>query len=212
MRRSIPIAACAIIMSLVPMFGQGITLAGAGYSDPSVIRVAPGQITTLFVTGLKTVLSSQPVNATSIPLPTTLAGITVTLNQTPLPLLSIQQMSVCNAVPPVPPPPPSSPPSSSLPSPDCLITAITLQIPYDLPLPGENKTTATELAVNENGTVSKAFGVLPITDNFHVLNTCDAFLFLPTNRISGCNAVVTHGDGTVVTLDSPAKAGEVVVI
>ena len=194
------------------MFGQGITLAGAGYSDPSVIRVAPGQITTLFVTGLKTVLSSQPVNATSIPLPTTLAGITVTLNQTPLPLLSIQQMSVCNAAPPVPPPPPSSPPSSSPPSPDCLITAITLQIPYDLPLPGENKTTATELAVNENGTVSKAFGVLPITDNFHVLNTCDAFLFLPTNRISGCNAVVTHGDGTVVTLDSPAKAGEVVVI
>jgi hypothetical protein len=44
------------------VFGQGPTLAGIGYADPSIMRVGPGQITTLFVTGLKTVLSS-PVNA-----------------------------------------------------------------------------------------------------------------------------------------------------
>src|ERR1039457_970037 len=129
MRRSIPIAACTIIISLAQMFGQGITLAGAGYSDPSVIRVAPGQITTLFVTGLKTVLSSQPVNANVVPLPTTLAGITVLLNQpgsqpTPVPLLSVQQVSVCSngGV---------APPASGLTA-DCLITAITVQIPFEL--------------------------------------------------------------------------------
>ena len=77
MRRMLRTAFCLFAMSLGPLFGQGPTLAGTGYSNPSIIRVAPGQITTLFVTGLKTVLS-QPVKATSLPLPTTLAGISVT--------------------------------------------------------------------------------------------------------------------------------------
>jgi hypothetical protein len=102
MRRShiLETASCAILIGLPPLFGQGSTLAGTGYTDPSIIRVAPGQITTLFVTGLKTVLSS-PVNATSLPLPTTLAKISVALNQTgnqstPVPLLSVQQVSACS--------------------------------------------------------------------------------------------------------------------
>jgi hypothetical protein len=59
-------ASCAILMGLVPLFGQGITLSGTGYTDPSIIRVAPGQITTLFVTGLKTVLTSTPLNGNVI--------------------------------------------------------------------------------------------------------------------------------------------------
>src|SRR5579863_8280141 len=55
MRRLLLIVTCVPMMGLGPLFGQGITLAGTGYTDPSVIQVAPGQITTLFVTGLKTV-------------------------------------------------------------------------------------------------------------------------------------------------------------
>jgi hypothetical protein len=155
MRRMFFIAGCAIIMSLGLLFGQGITLSGTGYTDPSIIRVAPGQITTLFVTGLKTVLSSQPVNATIVPLPTTLAGISVTLNQTgsqptPIPLLAVQQMSVCSTG--------GAPPPASGLAADCFITAITVRIPVELALPGHVKSGATELAVNENGSVSKAFG------------------------------------------------------
>ena len=109
---------CAILMSLGPLFGQGITLAGSGYSDPSIIHVAPGQITTLFVTGVRSVLS-QAINATSLPLPTKLAGISVTLNQSgtqsiPVPLLSVQQVSVCiNG---------GATPSASGLTADCLIT------------------------------------------------------------------------------------------
>jgi len=70
MRQVLFVLIAAISMS-IGMFGQGITLSGTGYSDPSIIRVAPGQITTLFLTGLKTVLSSQPVNADVVPLPAT---------------------------------------------------------------------------------------------------------------------------------------------
>ena len=221
MRRML-LTLCAASISFHPLFAQGITLAGTGYADPSVIRVAPGQITTLFVTGLKTVLSTSPVNANTVPLPTMLAGISVTLNQTtPIPLLSIQQMPVCNAVPPVPPPPLSSPPPSLPPSPDCLITAITVQIPFDLPLPGVDKTTATELVVSENGNMSKAFGIVAATDNLHVLNTCDLFpspkvvntaTFQSALSASSCQSIVTHGNGNLITADDPAQGGEEVVI
>jgi hypothetical protein len=210
------ISMCAILTSLGPAFSQGMTLAGTGYSDPSIIRVAPGQITTLFVTGLKTVLSS-PQTATRLPLPTTLGGIAVTLNQSgqqsSVPLLSVQQMSVCgNGGAP--------PPASGLTA-DCFITAITVQIPFELVLPGGDKTFGvTELAVSENGNISKSFRILPITDNLHVLTTCDVFpsphLISVSDPIPSaapfCVALVTHGGGTLVTANDPAKPGEEIVI
>ncbi len=58
-------------------FRASPTLTGAGYSNPGVVRVAPGQITTLFITGLKTVLTSEMIRASTLPLPTSLAGISV---------------------------------------------------------------------------------------------------------------------------------------
>ena len=204
MRRMLRTAFCLFAMSLGPLFGQGPTLAGIGYSNPSIIRVAPGQITTLFVTGLKTVLSSQPVKATSLPLPTMLAGISITLSQngqqpSPMPLLSVQQMPICgNGDVPSP---------QSRGTPDCIITAITVQIPFELRLPPEAATA--DLGVNENGNVSKGFRVLPVSTNLHVLNGCDAF---PPEGLNTCDGVVTHGDGTPVTSDFPAKAGETVVV
>ncbi|HXB67279.1 MAG TPA: hypothetical protein VNY05_03500 [Candidatus Acidoferrales bacterium] len=197
-------ALCLFSMSLGHLLGQSPILAGTGYSNPSIIRVAPGQITTLFVTGLKTVLPSQPVRATSLPLPATLAGISITLSQngqqpSPIPLLSVQQMPICSDGD-------VAPPQSGV-TPDCLITAITVQIPFELLLPPEGPTAA--LAVNENGSLSKGFRVFSVSANLHVLNWCDAF---PPERLNICGGVATHGDGTPITSDSPAKAGETVVI
>jgi hypothetical protein len=208
---------CAILMGLAPLFGQGITLSGTGYTDPSTIRVAPGQITTLFVTGLKTVLSSQPVNATIVPLPVTLAGISVTLNQpgnqpTPVPLLSVQQVSVCSngGV---------TPPASGLTA-DCLLTAITVQIPFELTGPGigpppsvPTSPSTPALVVSENGNVSKAFTVSPVPDNLHVINICDGFPSPKVTSASGfCGPLVTHADGTLVTANAPAQPDEEIVI
>src|SRR5437879_4459410 len=98
-------------------FGQ--TLVGTSYDDPSVVRVAPGHVVPLVVTGLKTVLPAGTVKAQRIPLPTSLAGISVMLSQTPqysrsLPLVSIDQFNHCA--------------NSNDRSPDCLLTAITVQI------------------------------------------------------------------------------------
>lgn len=197
-------------------YGQtGPTLVGTGYGLPATIRVAPGQITTLFVTGLKTVLSSQQVKATTLPLPSTLSGISVTLSESnfgpqsmPVPLLSIQQNSACEDA--------ATPPAPSGPGPDCLITAITVQIPFELVPPDDSVpdmfATPTEVVVSENGNPSKAFRIVPVIDNIHVLNMCDTFLLGPVDPRNFCNAVVTHGDGTLVTAANPAKTGEEIVV
>jgi uncharacterized protein (TIGR03437 family) len=178
-------------------FGQGPTLAGAGYADPSMIQVAPGQITTLFVTGLKTVLTSQ-VNATVVPLPTVLAGISVTLNQAGVPLLAIQQIPVCSGD------------SGS----DCVITAITVQIPFELGM------SASTLVVTENGNASKTFKVSPVADHVHVMTLCDVYpspKFVrssqPVSALTpACAPVATHANGDLITAYDPAAAGEEIVI
>src|SRR5258705_9889551 len=126
MRLIAPIAVYAAMMSLGPLFGQGITLAGSGYNSPQ-IRVAPGQIVTLFVSNTKTVSSSQ--RASSIPLPTILGGFSVGVRQLgtvgatfPAALLSVQQGSICEG---------------NRATPACSMTALTIQVPFEMVLRGD---------------------------------------------------------------------------
>jgi hypothetical protein len=112
-----------ILAFAISGLATGQTLTGVGYGAPTVIRVFPGQVVPLLVTGLQTVLSGGAVNADHVPLPTTLAGISVTLSQPPtsysrlLPIFSIRQFNHCSVS--------VSTGSSPAPSADCLLTAIT---------------------------------------------------------------------------------------
>ena len=207
-------ASFAILVGIYPLFGQGVTLVGSGYSNPTSIRVSPGQITTIFVSGLTTD-PTKPLNATSLPLPASLAGISVSINQSsssfPVRLLAVEQLNACSSA--------LTPPTSTV-SPDCMVGAITLQIPYELSsVPAPNSAVGTafaELVVSGNSITSKAFPVVVSADNLHVLNTCDAFPSKQSGSQSlvsgGCTSIVTHADGTLVTADSPALPGETVVI
>src|SRR5450759_5051568 len=102
MRRMLLAALCAILMNLSPLFGQGMTLTGSGYASPTTIRVSPGQITTFFVSGLS-LGTAKPQKATNLPLPNSLAGVSVTINQSspkqsvPALLLAVQQLNGCTA-------------------------------------------------------------------------------------------------------------------
>jgi hypothetical protein len=157
---------------------------------------------------MKTVLPSGFVAATTVPLPSTLAGI-----YSPVPLLSIQQTPVCHS---------ATSSASSASTPDCLITAITLQMPVTLGLaitdpvaPGPKPEIA--LLVSENGNASKAFDIIPVPDKLHVLSDCDSYLLgsfksVPVGYDSPCGEMVTHSDGTLVSAASPALAGETVVV
>src|SRR5258706_1154169 len=104
---------------------NGITLVRTGYDDPTVIRIAPGQVVTLYAAGLKTIVPGIQ-RATTVPLPITLSGISVTLQQSDpassklIPLLSIEQFNRCDNL---------------APSTDCLMTAVTVQIPFDMFVP-----------------------------------------------------------------------------
>lgn len=168
------------------------------------------------MTGLKTVLS-QPVNASVVPLPTTLAGISVTLNQggsqtTPVPLLSIQQLSVCGND--------GTSSSASGMTADCPVTAITVQIPFELTGPGIGPPPSVPippstpvLVISDNGNMSKAFTLSPVPDSLHVIKICGGFPPVKVTSDSGyCGPLVTHADGTLVTVNNPAQPDEEIVI
>jgi hypothetical protein len=73
-----------LVLIQTAALGQGaISVAGSDYSAPSALSVAPGQIVTLRVMGLKTILpANAPIRAASVPLPKSLAGISALLTQT----------------------------------------------------------------------------------------------------------------------------------
>jgi uncharacterized protein (TIGR03437 family) len=182
-------------VALSHAFGQsGPTLVGSAYSLPPTVAVAPGQIVTLQVTGLKTILTN-PVRASQTPLPTVLAGISLTLNQAtrlgvasmPIPLISIQQTNRCD---------------SSAATADCMVTSITGQIPFEISVVPLSGSPQTDITISENGTSSKGFAVNPSVSNIHVVTGCGSI-------VASC---VTHADGSLVTAASPAQPGEVVVI
>lgn len=184
----------------------GQTLVGVGYQDPTVIRVSPGQVVPLLVTGLQTVLPSGAVNADHVPLPTALAGISVTLTQPPtsysrsLPIFSIRQFDHCSV---------SVATGGSLaPSGDCLVTAITAQIPFDISVPNPlvaspvNNQPGTIATIFENGNPSKAFVLSPVPDQIHVIQSCD--IGGQTFETGVCYPIVAHSDGTLVLQDLSA--------
>jgi uncharacterized protein (TIGR03437 family) len=191
-----------IVAMIIGGSAPGQTLIGTGYADPSLIAVAPGQVVPLFLTGLKTVLPGGTVRAQQIPLPTSLAGISVTLIQAPayaraLPTLAIDQFNHCT--------------DSTNPTPDCLVTAITVQIPFDIVIPNPlieapiSAPQITSLVVSENGSVTKSFTVSPVPDQIHVLQSCD--IGGETQGSGVCFPMVTHSDGSLV-LQAPRAPGQ----
>ncbi len=221
----------AVILLLGSASGQNAPmLAGSGYDLPKYLTVAPGQVMTLQVTGLTTVLPS-PVQVITTPLPTALAGISVALTQytpqkvsLPVPLMGISQRNYCS--------------DSSSASPDCLITFLTVQVPFELVV-FENPITGgppcpvnvggtcpqTEIQISENGVSTRAFSVMPVGDNIHILTDCDLKAFASTafaipSQLPGrssaiyptCRPIATHADGEAISYASPAVPSEIVVL
>jgi len=197
-----------LILGAACAFGQsGPTLAGAGDGfGPAYPVVAPGQVVLLQVAGLKTVLSPSFQQAVSVPLPATLAGISVTVTQriqrftmeTPVvtsykvPILSLNQMNLCDTG------------TAS----DCLMTYIAVQMPYELQAnPTSPPIIQSQIVISENGTDSQVFLLAVQYDRIHVITTCENQPWQ-----TGCPSTVAHADGTLVSARSPAAPGETVVV
>ena len=179
--------------------------------------IAPGQVTTLFFTGAPTIIpidsnGDSLVQASKVPLPTTLAGFSATIGQVPypfmapLPIFSVRQHNYCNGQQ----------------TRACTLTLLTVQMPTDLeisPFPvGPQISTGIEVLDG-----AAIWSVTPPLDpvKVHILTACDpAFggsgVARPT-ALSPCNPLITHADGTLVGPFSgssviPAQPGETLVM
>jgi uncharacterized protein (TIGR03437 family) len=195
-----------MLLTAAAAWPQSLTLTGAGYLNPVPIRVSPGQVVTFYLAGLNMTLA--PEKAKSLPLPTILAGISATLTQTvagtsaAVPLFSVDQVSAC---------------SPGQQAPACFITAVTVQIPFEMkasnPLIAAivDQIGVTQIFFQTPGSVSSPMELVPVMDNVHVLTNCDPTRS-PDNGGVQCSSLVTHADGTLVTSTAPAKPGEVLVL
>jgi uncharacterized protein (TIGR03437 family) len=192
---------------------SSLSVSGAGYSDPAVLRIAPGPVTTVFVAGTRTAFlpagsSNQIQRAAKVPLPTTLAGFSVTITQQPnglaeqLPIFAVEQDNRCGG---------------GSQNPGCVETAITVQIPFDLIVDyGQPSAFAhtTAISVSDSAGSSQSFPALVLPQNIHVLTTCDAANpgRIEAVFLTACQPVVTHADGSLVSALSPGGAGEELIL
>ncbi len=201
--RYVLIAAATALSSLGQSAGAGTILAG-GYVSPTQLQVAPGQIITIFAAGVGSTLT-QPVFAGAGNLPTSLAGIGVTIRQgtdIPAPIQEVSPVTTCAG---------------------CgAITAITIQIPYGLWTACSVSDVAcpaivvlTEFFVTENGVAGPLSPLNPLADQVHILTVCDSVITggAGYSAVGGlpCQAMVTHASGVLVSSASPATVGEELV-
>src|SRR5262249_47188688 len=179
-------------VTLAVLSAQTPAFMTAGYISPTPIWAAPSQIITVFISGAKTLLPAidPEVRAKTLPLPTSLAGFSATVrhgnNTYAAPLISIEQTRSCD----------SAIDRSSTLWPNCVITAVTLQIPFEI---DPTLDVLTDLTVNDNGAATLAFPIAPRVDNIRALTTCDIRGYRPTiPPLTICNGVVSRADGTLV--------------
>jgi uncharacterized protein (TIGR03437 family) len=172
---------------------SGSPLAGAGFSNPYPLPVAPGQLLTLYV----------EAGASGSP------AVTATFwngnASESMPVLQVNQApSSCSA--------PSSGACSTL-------LAVTVQIPLDAPIAvfpfSDLSVVPSSIALVVNGASTAYFGVLPSENHVHILTACDAIVgaaaVSPTSGGLPCAPVITHADGRQVSVNLPAIAGEELV-
>jgi uncharacterized protein (TIGR03437 family) len=169
-------------------------LLGAGFSNPFPITVAPGQLLTLYV---------QPgAGYNSSSSPTVSAAFWNGTASEAMPVVQTAQ---------------ATSPCSVAPSPVVCtnVLAVTVQIPLDVPLstaivvrlPGA-------VAVSVNGLETPYVAAQAWPDHVHILTACDVIVSptaAPNFLQIPCAPIITHADGTPVSVGSPAVAGEELV-
>lgn len=184
-------------------------IVSAGYSSPAPLDAAPGQVVTIFVRDVPRASDGhlRSDKASALPLPIALAGISVVIDQTSgtlkAPIFAVRQESECQA--------------AGVDEASCLLTAIRIQVPYDLaadislsPLKRVIYGPLAQAHIDVDGRSGRPFPLQPLPDNAHVLTSCDASW--DTSAGKECQRSVYHADGTVADVNAPAKPGETVVV
>lgn len=192
---------CICVVSIFAQGGGAVV--GAGYHLFGPISVAPGQVITIFVTGVGNV--TRKYSAGNPPLPATLGGISATLSETEqgsiaAPILAVFPFSACKNV---------------MQQPCGTITAVTLQIPFDLQpnIPGSfSPPLIAFLTLSDRLGHSASMELNPVLDQIHLVDFFDTILAGDMSQPVSGGGVVTHADGSVVNVSKPARLGEELVM
>jgi uncharacterized protein (TIGR03437 family) len=196
--RSLILACLSASFCLAQATSSTPVLVGAGFSNPFPLTVAPGQLLTLYVQPPASYYSTEPMPSPS--------AVFWNGSDEAMPVLQIYQVNTGCAIP-----------GNSAGCPNLL--AVTVQIPFDAPV---NPVVGSDIAVRPSGIAvfvsggkSSYFGAQAISDQVHIITACDAlFNQAPIEQNIGgapCTPTVTHSDGTPVSVNSPAMAGEELV-
>ena len=192
----------ALVAALPLLLQAQTTVIGAGYTPPQPVDASPGQVITIFARVAGKAVA-DPVTAPP-PLPASLGGFTVVLRQTfldpaAIPIVSVADSQSCSQVMPM----------------QCdTVSQITVEIPFEL-MPNIPHVTLLqnfarlEIAYQDGQGNSSQVGSLflnPVPDSIHLLNSCDAAA--GGSHADPCLPMVVHADGSFVTADHPAAAGE----
>jgi len=200
--RLLAIVLTHLLTALGLMAQSGNQVVAAGYSIPEATPVSPGGVITLFVRGFK----AADGWASTLPLPTTLNGVSVRVSQiivdsVPgyprfLPIFRIRSYDFfCG---------------NFLPA--CGLTGITVQFPTEslcVPNPDCLATPIVTVTVEENGVSGQPFHFLP-SFSPHILNSCDTIVW---PGFGHCFPLIFHADGSLVRGKSaPGRPGEIIVL
>ncbi len=220
-----------IVSSAILAPGQNqIVTAGPSRDNAGLQSVAPGEILTLFTTGLNV----ADAIATQTPLPTSLSGVSVQARvfgaantagyPAVLPILSVHSYNVTSFY--------GSPcPTGSNVPIVCSSTQVTVEIPTEgvcapspaaapekpancsgpPPFPVYNVPPLLVLNVIANGLTGPDMPLTVVASYGHPLNSCDP-IFQP--QAASCYDLVTHADGSLVSANgaSPAHVGETISV
>jgi uncharacterized protein (TIGR03437 family) len=90
------------------------------------------------------------------------------------------------------------------------VTAITIQIPYDLQIPTPTfGSPGTGLFVTQNGVAGNGITLNPLFDQVHILTNCDTVIGGAGPSSGRCPWEVTHANGSLVSSTNPASGGEI---
>jgi len=202
---------------LTAQSSSGPVVVGYGYTLPAPIYAAPGQLLTLILQGVSGD-PTQPVRAPAgADLPSSLAGLSAAYSNLAIAqgdgpaFLEVHPFFVYGLISPFFP-------YSEVRH----LTAVTIQIPFSAkscPQCPPYGIGSPFLFFAQNGVAGSNFNVEPLADQVHILRTCDPFLsafgepVVTISSFSGlpCPSIVAHADGSLVSMQKPAKSGEEVV-
>ena len=187
------VAKLTCIAVLAPALISAQDYLSLGPELPNRLRLAPGQITTVFASTTDPI--PVPVRADGFPLPRSLGGFSVEFqvlgSAAPIlaPLLSVGRYSSC-------------PITRGIPNPCATIAGISIQVPWELSI-GVSGQILIQMSIVHNGRRGKFVDVQMALNQVHFPTGADPAIGILVGPL------FVHADGTAIAAENPARSGEV---